>query len=225
MSRPELLYIRLRSPKSLARFLPSLTSVKESKLSKHTIVDESLKYHELQKTKLDDLQKTVDVLKAEKEALLTELSGWRECLDVQPEQPVLAELLGATTAGSNAIPIGTHDPNLLFDANTAEPIAALGVSSVPSATYGMLTGPIPTPPSHSQLLDNFVQEAPNMRFRDESNMENLPRASQYPIQDNTLNGHSQHSLWQQQEIPHMQQPLWTQQSHQEVPFDFQHHRF
>lgn len=189
-------------------------------------MDESLKYHELQKTKLEDLQKTIDVLEAEKEALLTELSGWRECLDVQPEQPVSAELLGTTTAGSNTTLIGSHDLNPVFDGNIIpEPITAIGVSAVSSASYDMVTAPVPPPPSHSQLLDNYIHEAPNMRFRDASNMENLPRASQYPRQDNAFNEPSQHSLWQPQDIPHMQQPLWPQQSYQEVPLDFQHHRF
>lgn len=189
-------------------------------------MDESLKYHELQKTKLEDLQNTIDVLQAEKEALLTELSGWRECLDVPPEHPVPAELLGTTASRSNTALVGTHDPNPVFDANTVtEPITAIGISALPSSSYDMFTAPVPPPPSHSQLLDDYIHEAPNMRIRDGSNMDNLPRALQYPIQDDTFNGPSQHGLWQPQDIRNMQQPPWTQQLYREVPSDFQHHQF
>ncbi|KAM0720680.1 hypothetical protein Q7P37_004817 [Cladosporium fusiforme] len=100
---------------SLARFLPSLATVKESKLSKHTIVDESLKYHELQNEKLDELQKSIDVLKAEKESLLVELSQWRRCLDTPPQQVPVTAMPGDNLASSEPsayeLPAGHNVPD------------------------------------------------------------------------------------------------------------------
>lgn len=64
----------------LARTIPVLTDVRESKLSKHTIVEESLKYHRLQQKQLEDLRHSINILTAERDALATEVNAWRRYL-------------------------------------------------------------------------------------------------------------------------------------------------
>ncbi|THY89212.1 hypothetical protein D6C93_06978 [Aureobasidium pullulans] len=52
--------------------LPTLSDVRESKLSKHTIVEESLKHHETQQRRLDELEAVIESLEAERDALVLE---------------------------------------------------------------------------------------------------------------------------------------------------------
>ncbi|KEQ58041.1 uncharacterized protein M437DRAFT_33029, partial [Aureobasidium melanogenum CBS 110374] len=61
----------------LARAIPALEDIKESKLSKHTIVEESLRYHQLQHQRIEELQKSVDTLVAERDSLIAEVNQWR----------------------------------------------------------------------------------------------------------------------------------------------------
>ncbi|THX81280.1 hypothetical protein D6D05_04237 [Aureobasidium pullulans] len=76
---------------ALARRLPTLSDVKESKLSKHTIVEESLKHHETQQRRLDELQAVIESLEAERDALILEVREWRQCLDLPSNAQEAAE--------------------------------------------------------------------------------------------------------------------------------------
>ncbi|KAI7308867.1 hypothetical protein KC315_g13202 [Hortaea werneckii] len=71
---------------ALARFLPALADTKESKLSKHIVVEESLKFHRSQHEKIEALQSSIDSLFTERDALLSELNEWRQCLCMPPRQ-------------------------------------------------------------------------------------------------------------------------------------------
>ncbi|GAB7329903.1 hypothetical protein MBLNU13_g01610t1 [Cladosporium sp. NU13] len=182
---------------TLARFLPNLTSVKESKLSKHTIVDESLKYHEVQKAKLEDLQKTVDALKAEKEALLVELSGWRECLDATPLQAAPAEVLEANALQSDAIQVGSHDSMPMYDAIVIPgPITTHEAPPLVPVSYGAPAVSTVNPMPDAQLLDNYTFQTSTVMPADELNFNNLPRTSQYSLTQVGARDQSlQHALW------------------------------
>lgn len=204
---------------SLARFLPSLTSVKESKLSKHTIVDESLKYHEVQKTKLEDLQKTVDDLTAEKEALLAELSGWRECLD--PEQTVPAQPLEPSAVQNNPAQVSDHDLMPMYSGTAKSGlIAGIEIPAMPSAGYDIPAEPVSNLMSDAQLLNNYTLQTPRMSFSNEPGSGVPPRIPQYSI-PGVAQDEPQHTLWGTE----IQQPLWTQAPYQELPLEFQHHGF
>lgn len=203
--------------------MPNLTSVKESKLSKHTIVDESLKYHEVQKAKLEELQKTVDALKAEKEALLLELSGWRECLDATSVQAASAEILEANALQSDPVRVGSQDPIPMFDAIVIPGlITTHEVPPMAPVNYGAQAGPIVNPMPDAQLLDNYTLQTSAVMPADEPNFNNLPRTSQYNFtQAGTRDQTLQHAPWSAPQDSHIQQPLWTQQAYQEFPLDFQ----
>ncbi|THX19979.1 hypothetical protein D6D17_00953 [Aureobasidium pullulans] len=83
-------YDKNRRLPSLIR-LPTLSDVKESKLSKHTIVEESLKHHETQQRRLDELQAVIESLEAERDTLVLEVREWRQCLDLLANAQEAAE--------------------------------------------------------------------------------------------------------------------------------------
>lgn len=204
-----------------------MTSVKESKLSKHTIVDESLKYHEVQKAKLEDLQKTVDELKVEKEALLAELSGWRGCLDATPAQAAPAEVLGANALQNDTVQIGSHD--LMPMCGTIAIPGPLTINEVPPmvpASFSAQADSLANPMPDAQSLDNYTFQTSAAMLADDSNFNHPPRASQYHL--NKVGTHDesyQYALWPAPQSTRMQQPTWTQPSNQELPFDFQRYQF
>jgi hypothetical protein len=207
--------------------LPNLTSVKESKLSKHTIVDESLKYHEVQQAKLEDLQKTIDALKVEKEALLVELSGWRECLDATSVQAAPADVLEANALQSDAVQVGIQDPIPMYDAIIIPgPVTTHEIPSMVPVSYGAQAASVANPMPAAPLLDNYTLQTSAVMPADESNFNNLPRTSQYNFtQAGTRDQTLQHGLWSAPQGSHVQQPLWTQQAYQEFPLDFQRRQF
>jgi len=207
--------------------LPNLNSVKESKLSKHTIVDESLKYHEVQQAKLEDLQKTIDTLKAEKEALLVELSGWRECLDATSVQAAPADVLEANTLQSDAVQVGSQDPVPMYDAVVIPgPDTTHEIPSMVPVSYGAQAASIANPMPAAQLLGNYMLQTSAVMPADEPNFNNLPRTSQYNFtQAGTRDQTLQHALWSAPHGPQIQHPLWTQQPYQEFPLDFQRRQF
>lgn len=162
--------------------MPNLTSVKESKLSKHTIVDESLKYHEVQRAKLEDLQKTVDELKVEKDALLAELSGWRGCLDVTPAQAAPAELLAANAMQNDTVQAGSHGLMPMYDAVVIPGAATThGVFPMAPANYSTQAGSIAIPMPDSQLLDNYTLQNSAVMLANNPSFNDLPRTSQYNV--------------------------------------------
>ena len=207
--------------------MPNLTSVKESKLSKHTIVDESLKYHKVQKARLDDLEKTIDALKAEKEALLAELSGWRECLDATTVQAAPAEVLEANAQQSETAQIGSHDPMPMYDAIVIPgPLTTHDVPPMVPVTYSTQADSTLNLMPNAQLLGSYTLRACSIMPAVEPNFNASPRTSQYhPTQVNLRDDTPQHALWSVPQGSHIQQPLWTQQAYQEFPPDFQHRQF
>jgi hypothetical protein len=211
----------LRVIQALARFLPSLTSVKESKLSKHTIVDESLKYHEVQKTKLEDLQKAVDNLQAEKEALLTELSGWRDCLDAEPTAQ--AEQLETAAVRNDATQIANHDlmPSVYNNAMVPGPSTTIAMPLVPSAGYDMFAEPILNPMPDTQMPNDYALHTSRVSFSNNVGLDALPRIPQYLVQGGTQGEPPRHDLWGAD----VQQPLWAQPSYQELPLEFQQRQY
>jgi hypothetical protein len=180
--------------------------MKESKLSKHTIVDESLKYHELQQKKLDELQRSFDALTAEKEELLAEVVGWRQVLDVQP-QTVPAELC---------------EPNLLQNAG---PPAIVDNSCLPygdttaSGRNRSLVVPEMAKAPGSDLLpvdffDDYttVTQPSQTHFQDDPD---IPVATKHFTHDGDHVEPPHANLW-----PPPQQMVWTDQSFHDVPLNF-----
>jgi len=60
--------------------------MKESKLSKHLVVEESLTYHREQQTRRGELERTLQAVTAERDSFLQELNEWRQCLGMPPRQ-------------------------------------------------------------------------------------------------------------------------------------------
>lgn len=58
--------------------LPNLKDAKETQLSKHVIVDESVKHHLSQQDTINDLSRSLDALKRQHEQLLAELQSCRQ---------------------------------------------------------------------------------------------------------------------------------------------------
>ena len=67
----------------LARLLPALSTAKESQLSKHVIVDESVKQHQAQAALIESLRIDVDRVLAEHRTLLNEFNAFREAINSQ----------------------------------------------------------------------------------------------------------------------------------------------
>jgi hypothetical protein len=176
---------------------------------------------------LEDLQKTVDALKLEKEALLAELSGWRECLNATPMQAAPAEVLGANALQTDAVMIPSHDPMPIYDAIAIpEHVTTHEVPPMVPANYGTPAGSIATPMPDAQLLDNYTIQTSAIMLADGPNSKNLPRSSQYHIsQAGTRDGSHQHDLWTAPQNPRVQQPLWTQATYQDLPVDPQRRQF
>jgi hypothetical protein len=159
--------------------LPSLTSVKESKLSKDTIVDESLKYHKTQEARLEHLQKTVDALKVEKEALLAELSGWRECLYAMPLRAEPAELLEANVIHNDTAQLDSHDLMPMYGAIVVP--ASDTTFEVPTTvpSYSTQADFISIPVSGPQTPDDYTLPSSTVVLADEPSLDNPPRTSPY----------------------------------------------
>lgn len=91
-------------------------------------MDESLKYHESQQAKVDELQKSIEVLKSENETLLAELGQWRRCLDTPPQQAPTTLPYGPPNALETVDEVSTttHEP-LNFAANytSVEPCSSM----------------------------------------------------------------------------------------------------
>lgn len=198
---------------ALARFLPSLASTKESKLSKHTIVDESLKYHELQQTKLDELQRSFDALTAEKEELLAEVSTWRQCLDVQP-QTLPAELCEADVVQTTGASATIDNSNSLYGGTTAagcdRPLDALATADVPGSDL------LPT-----DFFDDYAMQPPQTQFQTNPDIPNIPANTQQFSQDNHHIEPPHTNLWPPlQPVIHPQQTYWTHPSFHDIPLEF-----
>lgn len=160
---------------SLARFLPSLATVKESKLSKHTIVDESLKYHEAQQAKLDELQKSIDVLKTEKETLLAEISHWRRCLDTPPQQapgtvpcelPATHEPISYGPIANQAVEYSGMESSLdttYSNPLVSEPAVGLELPAAPTSS-AMPTDPFPGAALQIQQIDSYSLQHTTLPF-------------------------------------------------------------
>ena len=67
----------------LAGLLPVLSNAKESQLSKHVIVDESVKHHQAQATLIETLRNDMDRVLAEHQKLLDEFNAFREAMNSQ----------------------------------------------------------------------------------------------------------------------------------------------
>ena len=163
----------------------------------------------------------------EKEALLAELSGWRECLDATPLQAAPAQVLEANAHQKDVVQTGSHDPLPIYDAivipgpiatHEAHPVAAVTYSTQADSTMNAM------PDAH--LLDNYTFQTSAVMPADEPNFNSLPRTSQFTLtQVGTRDEALQHALWPAPQDSHIQQPLWTQQAYQEFPLDFQRPQF
>ncbi|KAL2025233.1 hypothetical protein VTO58DRAFT_103941 [Aureobasidium pullulans] len=110
---------------ALARRLPTLSDVKETKLSKHTIVEESLKHHETQQRRLDELQAVIESLEAERDALVLEVREWRQCLDLLANAQEAAEQPNTQLRLEENAVQSTNDYLGGLETLTAEELAAL----------------------------------------------------------------------------------------------------
>lgn len=190
-------------------------------------MDESLKYHEVQKAKLEDLEKTVGALKVEKEALLAELAGWRECLDASSAQVAPADVLEASILQGDATRIGSSDLASSYDSIPIPgPVTTHEMPVMASVNYNTQANAIPNPMPDVQLLDNYALQPSGVLLANDPGLNALPRTSQYHLtQGGTRDDLHQHPLWSAPQSSHMQQSLWTQPSYQDLPLEFQHHQF
>ena len=75
----------------LARLLSSLNNTKNSQLSKHIIVDESVKHHQTQQALIESLAKHLDQLLSEREQLLADAKAWRESVHLPTRDAQIME--------------------------------------------------------------------------------------------------------------------------------------
>lgn len=68
----------------LASLLPNLKNAKDTQLSKHVIVDESVKHHHAQEASIQELTQALDDVKKRHEQLLQEVSAWRDAAQWHP---------------------------------------------------------------------------------------------------------------------------------------------
>lgn len=93
--------------------------MKESKLSKHLVVEESLAYHREQQVNKHELEQAMQAVIAERDSFLQELNEWRQCLGMPPRQ-------STTMQGS-----GEHDAT----ARIAEPHGPVQGPLAPFSPY------------------------------------------------------------------------------------------
>jgi len=182
-------------------------------------VDESLKYHEVQKSELEDLQKTIDELRAGNQALLAELSGWRGCLDATPVQAAPAQILEANALQNDAVQFGSHDHMPMYDAIVIPaPITTHEAPQMVPVNYSTQAGAIANPVPDGQFLDNYTFQGSAAMLANDNSFNDLPRISQHHLtQAGTRDRSYQHALWSAPQSSHIPQALWTQPPYQELP--------
>lgn len=74
--------------------LPTLKDARETTLSKHIIVDESVKHHHAQQEVIDDLSRSLEDLKRRHEQLQADFDSWRQAARLEPYGEGLASLGG-----------------------------------------------------------------------------------------------------------------------------------
>lgn len=90
----------------LARLLPSLEDAKEGQLSKHVIVEESVKHHRSQHAMIEQLSANLAKLAAERAHLIADLNAFRASSDPNLPQPVSQPLQDQSSlANSNQFPL------------------------------------------------------------------------------------------------------------------------
>ncbi|OQO04226.1 hypothetical protein B0A48_10837 [Cryoendolithus antarcticus] len=112
----------------LATLLPKLEGVPESRLSKHVIVEESVKHHREQQRQLDESVRRCEELQRERDQLLAEARSWRQgpahADPIQqasvPMAPVDAFYALPNALHGNAVSffpgLSTHDPSFATNA-------------------------------------------------------------------------------------------------------------
>jgi hypothetical protein len=94
------------------------------------------------------------------------------------------------------------------------------------ANFSTPAGSIANPMPDAQLLNNYTLETSAVMLADDPHFNNPPRASQYHMSQAGARDEShQHALWTAPQNLHVQQPLWTQTTYQDLPVDFQRRQF
>ncbi|KAK6441637.1 hypothetical protein LTR95_002117 [Oleoguttula sp. CCFEE 5521] len=140
----------------LATLLPDLEGVPESRLSKHVIVEESVKHHREQQRLLDESVKRCEQLQRERDALLADARSWRRSpSNAGPVQQasVPAEPLDAMYALPNTL----HGDAFSFQPGLAMHDSAF-VTNVTAARHSVVS-----------MTEPFVSEIPlNTVYEDSS---------------------------------------------------------
>nr|OQO06414.1 hypothetical protein B0A51_16152 [Rachicladosporium sp. CCFEE 5018] len=97
----------------LATLLPNLEGVPESRLSKHVIVEESVKHHREQQRQLDESVMRCEQLQRERDALLADARSWRQ--DHTTRGPIQqASVSAAAVDALYALPNSLHGSAFSF---------------------------------------------------------------------------------------------------------------
>lgn len=116
--------------------------MKESKLSKHLVVEESLAYHREQQSHNDELERTLQAVAAERDVFLQELNEWRQCLGMPLRQSTVMHL---STPSREETSLAEHQGPAL------DPLAAFNEYQANLAFEGA-AGPAPGPSFVSDTL-------------------------------------------------------------------------
>lgn len=132
-------------------------------------------------------------------------------------------MLDTNVAQNNMNHIGSHDLVHVYDDTTVSgPVTSLEMPTMVPATYDMLAGPVSNHIPDAQLLDDY--SFPTLGVSLDPSLNVMRRTSHHSAQSGALD-EPPHALWSAQHSTNLQQPLWTQPSYQEVPFDFQRQQY
>ena len=98
----------------LAGLLPTLKNAKEAQLSKHVIVDESVKRHHAQEATISELNQSLDDLKKRHEQLLAEVNAWRSGFSLPPWQHSDSSAARDAAAAASGQPAGSLGQQAAF---------------------------------------------------------------------------------------------------------------
>lgn len=201
-------------------------------------MDESLKYHQLQQARLDELEKVVDVLEAEKESLNVELNQWRRCLDTPPQQvptaiqgepPISCEQIAhemQTTREAVEYPECELDLNVTYGGPLAPESAVASIPSAAHADSAISANLLPSTALDIQQLESYALQQTALPFPETPVQDFSPLPLQLATDRRTHQEPPFHATtWPRQHDQEARQAWMPYQSYPSLPSESQRYQF
>ncbi|KAI1438445.1 hypothetical protein GGR50DRAFT_691309 [Xylaria sp. CBS 124048] len=150
---------------NLANLLPALTDTEPQRLSKHVVVDESITFIKSQHEQIRTITEQLEAVKAERDALLSEVNHWRSSAGIEPRQ---ANPIGqpavrnnnhdSTGAVSEAIPLGALPTTLQSPDPATHIVAEAAPPFITNALHERDPSSLPTDSSASMHWESFESQ-------------------------------------------------------------------